>query len=172
MTISRRILLVAGLAGLLVVTACAAPGSSAPSASPTTSPGGSSSPIPGTWVDVTVSGDEVTLPFAVVEEHANTHFSLQADGRELAFMAYLLDGALHIRANACPPCRSRGFALNGNVLDCDACHTTFDARDGSGIAGPCADYPKAAVQNRNVYGAITMALSDLVAAYDETLARG
>ncbi len=156
--ISRRILLFAGLAGLLVVTACAAPETSSPSAARTDSPGGSGSPIPGTWVDVTVSGDEVTLPLAVVEEHVNTHFSLQSDGRELAFMAYLLDGNLHVRANACPPCRSRGFALNGTILDCDACHTTFDARDGSGIAGPCVDYPKAAAPNRTVNGAITMAL--------------
>ena len=164
MKVSRILLVMAGLAVLPVIAACAAPATAAP-----TPQGG---PIPGTWVDVEVDGDTVSLPLALLEQHVNTHFSLQTGGRELAFMAYTLNGTIHVRANACPPCRSRGFALVGAVLDCDACHTTFDARDGSGIAGACVDYPKAAAQNRIVDGAITMSLSDLVTAYDETLVAG
>ena len=165
-------LFIAGLVGLLIVTACASPTTAAPGTSPTTPTAASSGPVSGTWVDVTVSGEDVTLPLSVVQERVNTHFSLETGGRELAFMAYVLNGTLHVRANACPPCRSRGFALVGTVLDCDACHTTFDARDGSGIAGPCVKYPKAAVTNRVVDGDITMTLADLVAAYDETLVEG
>jgi nitrite reductase/ring-hydroxylating ferredoxin subunit len=164
MKVSRNLLMTAGLAVLLVLTACAAPATAAPA------PQGG--PIPGTWVDVEVDGDTVSLPLALVEQHVNTHFSLVTGGRELAFMAYTLNGAIHVRANACPPCRSRGFALDGNILVCDACATTFKAGDGSGIAGACVDYPKAAAQNRIVDGAITMSLSDLVAAYDETLVKG
>lgn len=172
MKIPRRILLIAGLLGLLIVTACASPTTAAPAPSPSTPPAASGGPVAGTWVDATVSGEEVTLPLSVVQELVNTHFSLETGGRELAFMAYTLNGTIHVRANACPPCRSRGFALVGTVLDCNACHTTFDARDGSGIAGACVDYPKAAAQNRIVDGTITMTLSDLVAAYDETLVKG
>jgi len=164
MKTTRMMVLIAGLVGLLIVTGCATSTSAAPT------PEGD--PAPGTWVDVTISGDVATLPFSVVEEHVNTHFSLRADGRELAFMAYLLNDTLHVRANACPPCRSRGFTLVGNVLDCDACHTTFSAIDGSGIAGPCVDYPKEAVSTRIVEGAISMSLAELVAAYDATLVAG
>lgn len=161
MKVSRILLVLAGLAVLPVLAACAAPATAAPS------PQGG--PISGTWVDVEVDGDTVSLPLALVEQHVNTHFSLQTGGRELAFMAYMLNGTTHVRANACPPCRSRGFALDGNILVCDACATKFKASDGSGIEGACVNYPKATVQHAIVDGAITMSLSDLVTAYDETL---
>lgn len=131
-----------------------------------------SEPIGGTWVDVEIGGDSVALPLSLLETHGNTHFSLEADGRELAFMAYLLDGEIYVRANACPPCRSRGFALEGSILVCDACGTTFDARDGSGISGACVDYPKAAVQHVVADGIVTMSLSHLVDAYADTLVAG
>jgi nitrite reductase/ring-hydroxylating ferredoxin subunit len=161
----QKVVVIAGiLSALLVLSACA-PSSGGPSQV-------SADPISGTWIDAAVSGDTVTVPLAVVEEHVNTHFSVETGGRKLDFMAYLLDGEVQIRANACPPCRSRGFALDGDVLVCDACQTTFDARDGSGIAGACVDYPKASVEYRIEDGAITMALSDLVEAYDETLIAG
>lgn len=164
MKVSRILLVLAGLAALPVLSACAAPATAAPN------PQGG--PIPGTWVDVEVDGDTVNLPLALVEQHVNTHFSLQTGGREVAFMAYILDGTTYVRANACPPCRSRGFALDGNILVCDACATKFEASDGSGIEGACVNYPKAAVQHDIVDGAITMSLSDLVNAYDETLVEG
>lgn len=166
MKLRRGMLLLPILAGLLALTACSAPTTAAPG-TPT-----QQDRIPGKWVEATVSADQVTLPFSLVEQNVNTHFKLEADGRELAFMAYLLQGTLHVRANACPPCRSRGFTLVGDVLDCDACHTTFRARDGNGIAGACVDYPKAAVNTAIVDGSIMMAVADLVDAYDETLVAG
>ena len=48
----------------------------------------------------------------------------------------------------------------------------FDARDGSGIAGACVDYPKAEVSGRVVDGSLLMLMEDLVTAYDETLVVG
>lgn len=158
----RGVLIVAALAGLLAVSSCAGPAT----------PASRNGPVSGTWIEVTVSGDDVTLPAALVEKNVNTHFSLRENGRELVFMAYILDGGVQVRANACPPCRSRGFALDGDVLVCDACQTTFNARDGSGIAGACVDYPKAAVAHRVVNGSVEMTLADLVNAYDETLVAG
>lgn len=129
-------------------------------------------PVPGTWVDAQVAGDSVTVPLALIAEHRNLHFELEQDGRSLAFMAYVLDGDIQVRANACPPCGSRGFTLNGHVLDCDACHTMFDARDGSGIEGACVDYPKAAVPYETHDGSLVMSMTGLVNAYDDTLVAG
>jgi nitrite reductase/ring-hydroxylating ferredoxin subunit len=149
---------------LLAISACA------PTADRSTTV--SADPVSGTWIDAEISGGEVTVPLAIVEQHVNTHFSVETAGRTLDFMGYLLDGEVQIRANACPPCRSRGFALDGDVLVCDACQTTFDARDGSGIAGACVDYPKASAQYGIVDGAVTVALADLVDAYDATLTIG
>ncbi len=170
---TRRILpLIAGLAVLSILAACAAPGASSTPTPAGPTPAGPSGPIEGTWVDVAVSGDVVTMPLSLVEEKVNTHFSVSEPTRRLDFMAYVLDGTLYVRANACPPCRSRGFALDGDVLVCDTCATTFKARDGSGIKGACVDYPKAAATYTVVDGVVTMSLVDLTAAYDETLVRG
>ena len=129
-------------------------------------------PVPGIWVDAQVDGDSVTVPLALIEEHSNLHFEVEQDGRSLAFMAYVLDGEIQVRANACPPCGSRGFTLDGHVLDCDACHTLFDARDGSGIEGACVDYPKAAVPYDTDDGSIVMSVTSMVNAYDDTLVAG
>lgn len=172
MKIRRTLPVMAGLAVLSILAACAGPGNSGapvPAGTPSATPSG---PIAGTWVDVAVSGDVVTMPLSLVTEKVNTHFSVTETDRRLDFMAYVLDGALYVRANACPPCRSRGFALDGDVLVCDACATMFRAKDGGGIKGACVDYPKAAAAYTVVDGVVTMSLATLVAAYEETLVRG
>jgi len=170
---TRRILpVIVGLAVLPVLAACAAPDDANASVPPETTPASPSGPVEGTWVDVALSGDVVTMPLSLVEEMVNTHFSVSEPTRRLDFMAYVLDGTLYVRANACPPCRSRGFALDGDVLVCDTCATTFKARDGSGIKGACVDYPKADAAYTVVDGVVTMSLADLAAAYEETLVRG
>ncbi len=152
------------LMATLFLTACASSGGGPQAVS--------ADPIPGTWIDVDVSGDTVTVPLVMIEEHENIHFTLEADGGSFTFMVYLLEGEVQVRANACPPCRSRGFTLHGYILDCDACDTTFDARDGRGIGGPCKDYPKARAPHRLVDGVISMSLSDLIEVYEETLVAG
>ncbi|TFH35634.1 MAG: DUF2318 domain-containing protein [Dehalococcoidia bacterium] len=160
----RGLVLMTGLAALLLLAACAAPASAAASA------GGE--PIPATWIDVYEAGDSVTVPLSLVQEKGNTHFSVTSSGTELDFMGYLLDDTLHVRANVCPPCRSRGFTLDGDILVCDTCGTKFDAKDGGGISGPCVDYPKAAAAYKIVDGVVTITLSDLVSAFSQTLVAG
>jgi nitrite reductase/ring-hydroxylating ferredoxin subunit len=129
-------------------------------------------PISGTWVDVETNGDSTVLPVAEVTGNGNVHFSVVVNERKMDFMAYALGDVLNVRANACPPCRSIGFALDGSVLVCDTCQTTFDATDGSGIEGACVDYPKAAVDYRVDGDLIVMSADALVQAYDDTLAIG
>lgn len=129
-------------------------------------------PIAGTWIEPEIDGDTVVLPVAVVESAVNAKFSVPLPDRTLDFMAYVLDGAVHVRASVCPPCRSRGFALDGVVLVCDACATTFDVATGVGIAGACVDYPKAEARCSVTNGLISVTLEDLVRAYDETLVAG
>ncbi len=128
--------------------------------------------IAGTWIEPEIDGDTVVVPVALVESAVNTKFSVPLSDRTLDFMAYVLDGAVHVRASVCPPCRSQGFALDGVVLVCDACATTFDAVTGEGIMGACVDYPKAEARCSVADGLISMTLEDLVRAYDETLVAG
>jgi nitrite reductase/ring-hydroxylating ferredoxin subunit len=159
------------LGGLLMVLALGGCTATADSTTPvtTTSVNG---PISGTWIDIEVEGDTIVLPVSEVTEAGNVHFSLSVAERRLDFMAYALDGVLHVRANACPPCHSRGFALDGSILVCDMCQTTFEAVDGSGIEGACVAYPKAAVDYAIDDDLIVMETEALVAAYDETLVAG
>ena len=163
----KSLILGAALVVVLLLSACAADNSSNGSTSPI-----SSGPIAGTWVEVEVQGNTVTLPVSEVRETGNVHFSVSVPDGKLDFMAYLLGDVLHVRANACPPCRSRGFALDGEILVCDTCQTLFDARDGSGIEGACVAYPKAAVDYAVEGDLIVMPGAALVQAYEETLVVG
>jgi len=159
---------VGGLMMVLLLAACAAPGDAA-AEGPTPSVSG---PIEGTWIDATFEGDSVAIPLSTVESAVNVHFSVPVADRTLDFMAYVLGGTVQVRANACPPCHSRGFALDGTTLVCDMCATLFDARDGSGIEGACVGFPKADSRYVIENGLITMSVDDLTAAYDETLIAG
>ena len=160
---------VSGLLVMLLLSACAASGGPA-AEGPAPSVGGG--PIEGTWIDADVNGDSVTIERATVDELIDTHFSVKLPDRKLDFMAYLLGDSLYVRANACPPCHSIGFSLDGTTLVCDMCATTFDARTGAGIQGACVDYPKAEVSYTDVDGLISMSVKDLVRAYDDTLVKG
>ena len=88
------------------------------------------------------------------------------------FMAYVLDGEIYVRANVCPPCQSVGFSLGKDVLICDRCATTFEARTGEGIEGACVDFPKASVPYEIIDGNIVMKGTDLIAAYQDTTEPG
>lgn len=100
------------------------------------------------------------------------HFKVPTDNGDLTFMAYTEDGDIDVRANVCPPCRSIGFSLNGNVLVCDSCRTRFGADTGAGISGACKDFPKADVAYQINGDAIAMQMGDLVTAYEDTTEPG
>jgi nitrite reductase/ring-hydroxylating ferredoxin subunit len=88
------------------------------------------------------------------------------------FMAYVWDGEISVRANVCPPCRSIGFSLERDILVCDTCMTTFEAKTGGGIEGACVDFPKASVPYEVTDGNAVMKGTDLIAAYQDTTEPG
>ncbi len=138
-------------------------------------PGGnglSGGPIKAEWVEPHVEGDVVSISLADVERSRNIHFRVETDNRDMHFMAYKLNGQIHVRASVCPPCWGIEYSLDRDVLVCDMCGTTFRARTGDGIRGPCDDYPKAAVAYDAVAGSIVMSRADLSAAYEDTLEPG
>ena len=159
---------------ILVVVACAGPTSSAaPQSSPTPAPvPNPSGPIKAEWIEPQVSGDIVSVPVSEIEDNWNVHFPLRGEDEDMNFMAYVLDGEIHVRANVCPPCRSIGFALEGDILVCDRCATTFEAKTGDGIQGACVDYPKESVAYKKTDSHITMSVDDLVKAYTGTIEAG
>lgn len=132
----------------------------------------SSKPIKATWIEPQITGNTVSIPVSNVEDNWNTHFKLGAETGDMNFMAYVVDGEIHVRANICPPCRSIGFSLQKDILTCDRCATTFEARTGEGIEGACVDYPKAAVHYSITDGNITMSRADLKAAIQDTIIPG
>jgi len=144
-----------------------------PAVDPEPRPSGS---IKATWVEVNVDPGNrtVSIPLAELEDNWNTHFRLETTDGDIDFMAYILEGAVYIRANVCPPCRSVGFSLDedNRILICDRCATIFDAETGSGIEGACVDYPKAAIAYEIVDGQIVASETELITAYEETLLPG
>jgi len=131
-----------------------------------------SGPIKAKWIDAQVSGSAVSIPVSEVKNNWNTVFKLTKQGSNLTFMAYILDGEIQVRGSACPPCKGITYTLDSDILVCDVCATTFKAKTGAGIKGPCVNYPKAAIQYKIVDGNIVMNETDLVNAYQETLKAG
>ena len=129
-------------------------------------------PIEATWIEPQVAGDTVSIPVSEVEDNWHIHFKLNTLDGNKNFMAYILDGEIYVRANVCPPCGSIGFALENDVLICDTCATTFEAKTGNGIKGACVDFPKASVSYEIADGNILMNRADLIAAYQNTLEAG
>jgi hypothetical protein len=84
----------------------------------------------------------------------------------------VLNNDVYVRASVCPPCRGKTYTLNGDILVCDTCGTTFNAKNGMGIAGACVNYPKAAVQYTVADGNLVMNMGDLTTAYQNTLKAG
>lgn len=149
--------------------------SSAPTTSPSPTPAPAqkpSGPIKAKWIEPQVGGDSVSVPLSDVENNWNIHFKLETQAGEMTFMTYLLDGKIYVRANVCPPCRSIGYSLDGDILVCDRCATLFKAKTGDGIKGACVNYPKALVQYEIADGEIVMKKTDLTVAYQNTLKPG
>ncbi len=129
-------------------------------------------PIKATWIEPRVTGDTVSIPVSEVENNWNVHFGVETQDSNMNFMAYVLDGDTHVRANVCPPCRSIGFSLDEHILVCDTCATTFEAKTGEGIRGACVGYPKASVPYEIEDGNIVMNSADLTTAYQDTVEPG
>ena len=132
----------------------------------------SNEPIKATWIEPQVVGDTVSIPVSKVENNKIVHFKLVTLGGDIAFMAYELGGEVYVRSNICPPCRSVGFSLQKDILVCDTCQTTFEAKTGKGISGACVDFPKAPVPYQIKNGNLVMKGTDLIVAYQNTIERG
>jgi len=132
----------------------------------------SNEPIKATWIEPQVVGDTVSIPVSKVENNKIIHFKFGTQDKDTTFMAYKLSGELYVRANVCPPCRSVGFSLQKDILVCDTCMTTFEAKTGEGIEGACVDFPKASVPYEIIDGNMVMKDTDLIAAYQDTIEPG
>jgi len=151
------------------------PSSPSPEPAPPSTPK-PSGPIEAIWIEPQINGDTVSIPVSQIVDNWNTHFKLRAEvngkNAEINFMALLLDEEIHVRSNLCPPCRSVGFALENNILICNTCRTTFNAKTGDGIKGACVDFPKASVSYEIADDQLVMNVADLIAAYEDTLKPG
>lgn len=121
-------------------------------------------------IDVQVTGDTVKIPASDVNKNINTRFSLAVEGGTMTFMAYKWDGIVNVRADICPPCRSRSFTLTKGTLVCDACGTVFSATTGKGIKGACVAFPKASASYEVNGDSIIVSKASLIKAYNDTLA--
>jgi nitrite reductase/ring-hydroxylating ferredoxin subunit len=121
-----------------------------------------------TWIDASVEGDTISIPVSLVENGKIVNFRVTYQGTDMAFTAYRLGEQIYVRTALCPPCRSESFSLDGDVLDCDTCHTRFSATTGDGLKGACRAYPKAEVRYTVAGDRLTMSITDLASAYQDT----
>jgi nitrite reductase/ring-hydroxylating ferredoxin subunit len=145
------------------------PATTTPSATPLVQSGNPSNQVKQLTIDVQVNNDTVIIPLDKVTTNLNTRFKLATKEGEMTFMAYIWDGKLNVRADICPPCRSKSFTLTKGTLVCDACGTVFDAVNGKGIRGACVAYPKEAVSYQLSGESVVVSQASLITAYKDTL---
>jgi len=153
-------------------TSASTPDITATPIQPTTHSAKPSGPIDAKWIEPQVVGDTVSIPVSEIEDNWNTRFKLQTADGDIVTMAYILNGVIYVRTSICPPCRSQGFSLTGDILVCDTCGTQFKASTGEGISGACVNYPKASVSYKITDGNVVMSRADVVTAYQNTLKPG
>jgi len=164
----RKIALAVIAASLLTIVLGSC--SSAPPATNSLIPAGKpANPIKQVTIDVQTTDDTVVIPLENVTSNLNTRFKMATDEGEMTFMAYVWDGKLEVRADICPPCRSRSFTLAKGTLVCDACGTVFNAINGQGIRGACVAYPKESAAYQISASNIIVEKANLVTAYKNTL---
>ena len=130
------------------------------------------SPAGSEWITPQVEGNTISIPVLPIENNTMSNFRIDTSEGEMDFMVYKLNNYIHVLANVCPPCDSVGFDLDDTELVCQSCGTTFDAETGEGIFGGCVNYPKESVPYELEDSRIVMNRSDLITAYQETLAPG
>ena len=169
----RKIIIGAVLFSLVLILVACAGSTSKPTPSLTATPAPKPSGlIKAKWIEPQVNDDTMSIPVSEVENNWNVHFQLGTQDGEMSFMAYKYDGQIFVRANICPPCHSIGYSLKENILVCDTCATTFEAKTGAGIEGACVNFPKASVSYQIINGNIVMNEADLISAYQDTIKRG
>jgi hypothetical protein len=125
------------------------------------------------WVTPELSGNKISIPKDMVEKYWIVDFELDFGGVRVPMMAVkTMEGKINVMPRICVPCRSEGWHLKDDVLTCDACGTTFDAKTGGGIEGACKGYPKALVPYTISDGKIVMEASAIATAYQNTLRPG
>ena len=160
--------IVASLMLIITASCSSGPESQTPSRA-TKSAVNTNNPVKQVTIDVSDKGDTVIIPLSKVTANTNTRFAVSTGQGEMTFMAYMLDGKLNIRADICPPCRSKSFTLDKGMLICDSCGTVFSAADGSGKSGPCLAYPKEAASYQISGDNIEVSKANLIIAYNNTL---
>jgi nitrite reductase/ring-hydroxylating ferredoxin subunit len=132
--------------------------------------------VPPTWIGaeaIDIEDNTLSIPASEVDSGKMIHFEVNPEeGDRMTFIAYKFGGKTYVRVSVCPPCGSEGFSLKGDTLDCDICHTKFNARTGKGISGECTDYQKADVLHIVSVDKITMGMDDLVIAHSNTMETG
>ncbi len=134
-----------------------------------------SEPIKAIWITVPEASDTVAIPVSVVNENKMVHFMLgKGPNGDIAFMVYEMNKEIYARSNVCPPCWSVGFSLQNDILVCDSCATTFNAKTGDGIKGSqsCVGFPKESVPYEIKDDTIIMKYGDLITSYQKTLEPG
>jgi len=150
------------LAGVLVGIACSAAESG----------GDGGNILRATWIQAEIEGDSVAIPVQDIDTAELIQFKVAGETGNMVFMAYRVDGQLHLRAAICPPCRSVGFSLDGGDLVCDTCGTRFEASSGAGLSGACKGYPKAEATGSVSEGKYVVTMADLANAYENTRTPG
>ena len=128
--------------------------------------------VKATWLSAAQTADEVTIPVSTIEKEIMVHFTLDATGGKMPYMAYVFEGKTYVRADICPPCRSYNFSIEKDILICDTCGTRFTVVTGEGVSGACVNYPKAAVAFEIRDGNVVLKADALKTAYHNTLNPG
>jgi len=120
-------------------------------------------------VEATVSGEELLIPLAVIEQRKIVAFEYR-DGRStIPLLAFISSGGKLVTSfRMCEPCNSRTYSIDGDRLSCGNCETQWSLRNLDGLQGNCQKYPPDPIPSIIRDGMVVISL-DVVRAWSTRL---
>ena len=96
-------------------------------------------------IDPVVQKDKIRIPLSKIQEHDIVYFEHENDqGFPVPLTAYVTpSGRIFTGSSICEPCQGRRWAIDGDLLYCMKCGTTFKLENHEFVSGSsvCGDYP-------------------------------
>jgi len=88
----------------------------------------------------------ITVPLREIEQNKFIAFEYVDGPVPVPLLAYISGaGKLITAVRMCEPCNSEKFHIQGELIVCDACGTTWHLNDLTAVSGACGKYPPDAI---------------------------
>jgi hypothetical protein len=108
----------------------------------------SSTPLQMTPVLAKVENGKIIIPVDLLKDKKFIRFTYGDPSYGTPLLAYISgEGKIVTAVSVCEPCNSTAFHINGDLIVCNSCGSTWELNDLEAVSGSCGRYPPDAVPN-------------------------